>query len=251
MNGPCPNMQERIADAVLGALEAPEAQAVEEHLATCPACRAYARALGQQGEALTALGRRLAAEMPARRDRAIAALEDATVEPVLPERTQPWVVRLVPLAAAALVVLTVGIAIGRLTAPAPIDVEQLRADLQASVTESLQGPLRQAVWTDVDQRLETALAAGDEQLKTEIVELMREDLRTFAVDVVANSEKVIERRLTDFAQQVESARLADRQRVVRAFEQVELSRRRDRMQIGRGFQSLAALTGAVPGATEQ
>ena len=251
MNGPCPNMQERIANAVLGALEAPEAQAVEQHLATCPACRAYAQALGQQGEALTALGRRLAAEMPARQDRVIEALEDAIVEPMHPDQTRPWVARLVPLAAAALVVLAVGIAIGRLTAPAPIDVEQLRADLQASVTESLQGPLRRAVLTDVDQRLETVLAAGDEQLKTEIVELMRADLRTFAADVVTNSEEVMEQRLAEFAKLVEAARLADRQRVVRAFEQVEWNRRRDRTQIGRGLQSLATLTGAVPGSAEQ
>ncbi len=251
MNGPCPNMQERITDAVLGALEASEAQAVEQHLAGCPACRAYARALERQGEALTTLGRRFAAEMPARQDRVIAALQSATVAPVLAEQMRPRITRLVPLAAAALVVLAVGIAIGRLTAPQPIDVEQLRADVQASVTESLQGPLRQAVLTDVDQRLETALAAGDEQLKTEIVELMRNDLRTFAADVVTNSEQVMEQRLAEFAQLVEAARLADRQRVVRAFEQVERNRRRDRTQIGRGFQSLVTLTGPVPGSAEQ
>lgn len=237
MNGPCREMQEKIADDVLGALDAQQKQGVRQHLAECPQCRAYAEALQQQSESLAVLGDEVKAGMAARQERAIQAFNAAT-----PVRKRPlWLGRLAPAAVAALLVLGVGITIGRLTAPKPIDVEQLRADLRASVRESVLG--------DVDQQLASALSAGEAQLKTEIVELVRQDLRTFATDVVANSERMMDVRLAEFVRLIEAARLKDRQRVVQAFERVELNRRRDRTQIGQGVRSLVALTSMSPAPT--
>ena len=237
MNGPCREMQEKIADDVLGALEPQEREAVHRHLAECPRCRAYANSLRQQSDALAALGDEVKSGMAARRERAIQAFDAATPEP----KRSPWLGRLVPAAVAALLVLAIGITIGRLTAPKPINVERLRADLQASIRESLLG--------DVDQQLASALAAGEVQLKAEIVEQVREDLRTFATDVVANSEQMMDVRLAEFVRLIEAARMKDRQRVVQAFERVELNRRRDRSQIGQGVKSLVALTSASPAPT--
>ena len=234
MNGPCPSMQEQIADYVLAVLEEPQTEAVRKHLAECPQCRAYAQALQQQSEALAALGDEVKSGMAARQERAMQAFDAAAPG----RKRSPWLGRLAPMAVAALLVLGVGITIGRLTAPKPIDVEQLRADLQASVHAS--------VLADVDRRLEPALAADETRLKTEIVELLRQDLRTFATDVVSNSEQMMDRRFDEFVRLIEAARLKDRQRVVRAFEQVELNRRRDRTQIGQGVRSLVALTSASP-----
>lgn len=238
MNGPCQDMQEKIADDVLGALDPQQKQSVRRHLAECPQCRAYAEALQQQSEALAALGDEVKADMAARRERAIQAFNAAAPR----QERSPWLGRLAPAAVAALLVLGVGITIGRLTAPKPIDVERLRADLRASIRASVLG--------DVDQQLASALTAGETQLKAEIVELVRQDLRTFATDVVAGSERMMDRRFDDFVRLIEAARLKDRQRVVQAFEQVELNRRRDRTQIGQGVRSLVALTSLEPARTD-
>lgn len=237
MNGPCREMQEQIADHVLGALDSQQSEVVSRHLAQCPQCRAYAEALQQQSESLTALGDEVQADMAARRERAIQAFEAATPTP----QRMLWLCKLIPAAVAALLVLGVGMTIGRLTAPKQIDVEQLRADLQASVRESVLG--------DVDQQLASALTASEAQLKAEIVEQVRQDLRTFATDVVANSERMMDVRLAEFVRLIEAARLKDRQRVVQAFERVERNRQRDRTQIGQGVRSLVALTSTPPAPT--
>ena len=237
MNGSCREMQERIADDMLGALEPQEREVVSRHLAECPQCRAYAEALARQSEALAALGDDVRAGMTARRERAIEAFHAAARG----QKRSLWLGRLVPMAVAALLVLGVGITIGRLTAPKPIDIEQLRAEMQASVHASVLG--------DVDQQLASAFTAGEAQLKAEIVELLRQDLRTFATDVVSNSEQIMDRRFAEFVQLIEAARLKDRQRVVQAFERVELNRRRDRTQIGQGLKSLVALTSGTPAPT--
>ena len=238
MNGPCPEMRDKIVDMVLGGLAPQQAEAVQRHLTTCAPCQAYAQSLQQQDETLAALGETIKSDMADRRERAIQAFESQTVAP----SRLVWPGRWASVAVAALILLGIGIAIGRLTAPQPVDIEQLRADLQATLTTSLQP----AMLAEVDRRVAMSLATGQTQLKTEIVELMREDLRTFATDVVANSEQMMDRRFDEFVRLVEAARLKDRQRVVQAFEQVELNRRRDRNQIGQGLKSLVALTGATP-----
>jgi len=243
MNGACREMQERIIDYVLGALDEPGTEAVHQHLDGCAHCRQYLQALDQQHKALGALGDEVQAGMAARRAQAIDAFH--AVAPVQEQAptARPWVGRM---AVAALVVLGIGIAIGRLTAPEPVDVEQLRADLQSSIATSLQSAVHASVLADVDQRLEFALAAGEARIRVDIVKEMRRDLREFATDVVSNSEVMMDRRLAELVQLIEAARLKDRQRVVQAFEQVELNRRRDRTQIGRGVRSLVALTSASP-----
>ena len=56
MNRPCPDRQEAIADYVLGALDAPQAEVLQEHLNGCDHCRRYCESLRDQGEALVRLG---------------------------------------------------------------------------------------------------------------------------------------------------------------------------------------------------
>jgi anti-sigma factor RsiW len=246
MNGPCPEMRDKIVDMVLGGLAPNQAEAVQRHLTTCAPCQAYAQSLQRQDETLVGLGDAIKSNMAGRRERAIQAFE---AQAATPNRTL-WPGRWGSVAAAALILLGVGIAIGRLTAPKPVDVEQLRTDLQTALTASLQPAIQQATLAEVDRRVATSLATGQTQLKTEIVELMRADLRTFATDVVANSEQMMDRRFDEFVRLVEAARLKDRQRVVQAFEQVELNRRRDRNQIGQGLKSLVALTGTTSSPTK-
>ncbi|UCD49164.1 MAG: zf-HC2 domain-containing protein [Phycisphaerales bacterium] len=246
MNGPCPEMQERIIDYVLGALDELQTEAVHEHLDGCAHCRQYLQTLDRQHRALAALGDEVQAGMAARREQAIDAFHAVAPEQEPAPGARPWASRLAPLAVAALVVLGVGIVIGRLTAPKPVDVEQLRAELQSSIAASLQQAVHASVLAEMNQRLEFAVAAGEARIRVDVVNEMRRDLHQFATDVVSNSEAMMDQRLAELVQLIEAARLKDRQRVVQAFEQVELNRRRDRTQFGRGLKSLVALTSASP-----
>ena len=78
MNGPCPQMQDKVADYVLGALDTQQAEALQKHLGGCEACRQYAQSLQEQAQSLVALGRQIDADMEARRDKVIQALQDAS-----------------------------------------------------------------------------------------------------------------------------------------------------------------------------
>jgi len=242
MNGPCPQMQDRIADYVLGALDAPQAEALQEHLAHCEACRRYAEILKRQAESLVALGRQIEIGMEARQDKVIEALESVSPVEAGTRRIFPSVGGFLRVSVAAVLVLGVGVAIGRWAAPRPVDVEQLRADLQVSIAESLKPVVRESILTDVNQRLESGLAANEAGLRRELADQLRSDLQLFAAQFTSGSERLIEKRFTELVQLIEEARLKDRQRVAKALEQIEQNRARDKTQIGMGFQSLAALT---------
>lgn len=242
MDRPCEDMQERIADYVLGALDEREAEVVRSHLDRCEACQAYMRSLSEQSEALGALGEKIQDDMHTREDKVIAALDDVPAPAAGPSWVLPWTGRLLRTAVAAVLVLSVGIAIGRLTAAAPIDVEQLRADLERSVAASLRPAVQEHVLAKVDEHLQAALTDGQADLSAALAVQVRQELRVFGAQLMAGSEAMMERRLDDFMQLIETARLQDRQRVARAFEQIELNRLRDARQFGLGLRTLAIQT---------
>jgi len=242
MSGPCEAMQERIADYVLGALDEREAEGVQSHLGACEACQKYLRTLTEHSEGLAALGQHIQMDMRAREDKVIEALE--TMAPGGSQRScaLPWMGRLLRMAVATVLVLGVGITIGRVTAPEPIDVDQLRADLERSVAASL----RPAVEERVDARLEAALTDGQADLSATLTAEVREELKVFGAQLMAGSEAMMDRRLDDFLELIEAARLKDRQRVAQAFEQIELNRMRDVRQLGLGLRTLAVQTNDEP-----
>jgi len=226
----CPEMQDRIIDYMLGALDAPEAQAVREHLDRCDACRQFLQGLTQQGEGLLGLGERMAAEMGARQDRVIRALE--TVAPNA--RVVPIIGGFVRVAVAAVLVLGAGVLIGRMTAPRPIDPEQLRADLEASIAASLKPALQEGILAELDQRLQATLASNDTKLRVEVAEQISRDLQSFASRFTSGSEQLMDRRFAELVEVIEAARLTDRRQVARALELI-------RVQTGAGLRSVAAL----------
>ena len=181
MNGPCPNMQDRIADYVLGALDAADAEALREHLRDCPACQQYLQDLQEQSESLVELGNQIDSEQTIRQDRVIEAMKD--VAPA--ERVLPFVGGLLKTAVAAVLLLGVGIGIGRWTAPRPVDVERLTADLKASLTASIQPAVRTAILTQVDQRLQ-----AEAQQRAELARLTYQDLHALAEKSAAGAESL-------------------------------------------------------------
>jgi anti-sigma factor RsiW len=241
MNQPCSQMQDRIADYVLGILDARQAKALQKHLAGCKACREYARSLKAEAGALTAFGSQMEAEMATRADRVVEALQAASPGKTGSTRVLPFVGGFLRTAVAAVLVLGAGIGIGRWTAPR-VDVEQLRADLQASVTTAIQPAVQEAVLAQVDRRVRAGLTRDRAELRTDVAGQVREDLLPLVAKAATDSRALVEKRFEELVQVVEEARLRDRQNVARALEQVERNRLRDKAQIGLGLQSLAVLT---------
>jgi anti-sigma factor RsiW len=227
MNGPCPNRQDTIAEYVLGALDAEQAEALREHLHECPGCRQYLQGLQQQSESLVELGREIDSGMTARQDHVIDALQD--VAPVA-RRVFPFFSGFVKTAVAAVLLLGVGITIGRWTAPRPINVEQLRNDLEASVVAAIQPVVQKTVLAQVDQRLQ-----AEAQQRTELARQTYQDLYKLAQKSVAGTEsleRLMNGRFAELVDIIEAGRETDRWRVEKALQEM-------RTRTGLGLQALA------------
>ena len=147
----------------------------------------------------------------------------------------PWALRLGSLsrvAAVVLVVLTLGFALGRFSVPPTLDVEGLRLELEAS--------LRQDVIEPIGVQWHATLQAKCDQLRTEILQQLHQDMGDFATRTLAASRSITDQRMTQLILLIEAARERDRRRVAFALEQIETNRQRDRVQLGSGLQLLAS-----------
>jgi anti-sigma factor RsiW len=244
MNRPCPEMQDKIADYVLGALDTRQTEALQQHLAACEGCRKYAQSLQEQAQLLVALGRNLDTDMESRQDKVIEALQDVSpvqagtrrlfpsggigILPMVHGQDAHATRYILRMSVAAVLVLGAGVMIGRSVAPHPIDVEQLRADLQASIVASLKPTVQESVLAEVDHRLESGLAVSEASLRDKLAEQLRGDLQLFATQFAAGSEQRLEKRFAELVQLIEAARQQDRQQVAKALDQIEHDRVRDR-----------------------
>jgi anti-sigma factor RsiW len=177
-------------------LSGSERKQAAAHLAECPECQAQVAAWRATTSALNAW------KLPRRREG----------RPVFLQPVFQW-------AAAAVVVLSVGFGVGRLTAPAA-NVEQVRAALEPSLRRQLQAEFLQTVRTELAQASARTLEASREETK---------------------------QWLAGFASQVEQTRDEDRQAVrtaLAALRQEQLTDRRD-------LETVAVLTGAGLRQTQQ
>jgi hypothetical protein len=178
-------------------------------------------------------------------DRAIKRVRDAvTSEQASRPHTNKSVCRTVlggsimKLAAAAVLLIGAGYVAGWLAAPEPIDVEQLQANLKAS----LEPTIRRELLEQMDHRWESVFASSCVQLREELHQQVRHDLTEFAGQTLAASRTLTDRRLVELIQLIEAARMQDRRRVEEALELIELNRLQDKTSFGKGLQTLVAQT---------
>jgi len=232
MNRPCPDRRDTIVDYMLGALDARQAEALREHLAECSTCREYLASIRQQSESLIDLGCQIGSGTAARQERVIDALQEIAPAKSRTRLTLPFFSGVLKTAVAAVLVLAAGITIGRWTAPRPVDVEQLRADVESSILASLAPAVREKALAQVDQRLLTALSENDAKLRADLGRQVHEDLCLLAAQSRADSEELVRMKFGELVDLIEAARSTDRQQVAKALDQI-------RTQTGRGLYTLA------------
>jgi hypothetical protein len=145
-------------------------------------------------------------------------------------------------AAAAVLMIGLGYLGGRLSAPAPIDAEQLQADIESSLRATLEPAIGQDVLKEMDSRWDSEFAAKSVALKEEFQQQVRRDLMEFAAQTLAYAGNQTDQRLAELVEKIHAARLQDRQRVAEALQYLESNRLQDKSQFGKGLVTLAART---------
>lgn len=141
-------------------------------------------------------------------------------------------------AAAAVLLIAVGYATGRLSAPQPLDVEELKAALETSLKASLEPAIRQDLIAQLNKQWQSAFAVNSAQLKEELQQQVRRDLTEFAAQTLAASGTLTNQRLMELIRLIEAARIRERQQVAAALEQIE----KDKIRLENGLLAIAART---------
>ena len=142
---------------------------------------------------------------------------------------------LIKLAAAAVLMVGAGFIGGRLSAPEPLDVQELQAALESSLKSSLVPAIQQELLTKMDDRWQSTLAASNTKVKDELARQVRSNLELFADRTLTTVGNLTEQRLMEFARVIEAARIKERQRVAAAFDYMGT-------RFGDGLVTLAART---------
>jgi hypothetical protein len=143
--------------------------------------------------------------------------------------------RLIKLAAAAVLMIGAGFIGGRLSAPEPVNVQELQAALESSLKSSLVPAIQQELLSQVDDRWQSTLAASNTKVKDELARQVRSDLELFADRTLTTIGSLTDQRLMEFARIIEAARIKERQRVAAAFDYMGA-------RFGDGLVTLAART---------
>lgn len=143
--------------------------------------------------------------------------------------------RLAKLAAAAVLMIGLGYLGGRLSAPKPLDAEQLKADIESSLRASLEPAIKKELLEEVDTRWDSTFATKSIELKDEFQKQVRRDLMEFAAQTLTYANNRTDERLAELARVIHEARVQDRRRTAEGFKHLESN-------IENGLVTLAART---------
>jgi hypothetical protein len=138
------------------------------------------------------------------------------------------------IAAAAVLLIAAGYAVGRLSAPRAPDIEQIRVALEPEI--------RQNLLDETKQYLQLGLANGYIRIRDELSQQYRQDLRQVALQFVAASNAVTNELLTELIESFNEAQNQDRQLVAAALGQIESERQQDRTELTNALATLALQT---------
>lgn len=175
-------------------------------------------------------------------DATIAKLAAAIGEPVEPSVRSLKTARriritpdLIKFAAAAVVLISAGYLIGRLSAPKPMDADELYAAVAPAIQRDLLEPMY--------GRWLLALANHSSELEDKLRTEFRQDLNQFAVQTLTASGAATNQVIRELVESVQASQMQQRRSVVAALRQIELDRMRDKAELAGGLETLAVLTG--------
>ncbi len=137
-------------------------------------------------------------------------------------------------AVAAVLLIIIGFAVGRLSNPQPPNMEEIQASLEPAIREQLLG--------EIKQYMQLGMANSYVRLKDDLTEQYRRDLNQLAANVVNASGTVTNQLLQDLIETIDEAQAKERQWFTAALEQIELNRRQDKAQLGNALASFAVRT---------
>ncbi len=165
---------------------------------------------------------------------------------LLPIRNPQSVIRnSLRFAAAAAVLVFLGYAVGRLSAPKPMNLDQIRATLTPAVAAAIEPDLRARVADEMRDDYQIALAGLYVRVKEELTDQYRDDLNRLAAQMLTASNAVTNELLTQLVQNIDTAQSQDRRQITRALYEIERNRVEDRTQLASGLQTLANRTDAI------
>lgn len=148
----------------------------------------------------------------------------------------------IKVAAAAVLLVAAGYAIGRLTRPRAIDVDGLYHALEASLATSLEPAIHQRLLEDMNRRWQLTLAGTYTRLKDGLSNQYRQELEDLALQILATSSTATNERLEELIDAINTAQVHDRKWVTAALEQIELNRIRDNAQLSNALVTFAVQT---------
>lgn len=141
---------------------------------------------------------------------------------------------LIKFATAAVLLIAASYATGRLAAPKPPGMEQIRAALEPEI--------RQNLLDETKQYLQLGLANAYVRIQDELSQQYRQDLRQVVLQSVAASNAVTNELLTELIESFNEAQSQDRQRIAAALEQIESNQLHYRNQFSNALATLALQT---------
>ncbi len=154
-------------------------------------------------------------------------------------------------AAAAAVLIFAGYAVGRLSAPRTLDIEQLRLAMEASLATSIEPTVRQRVIEDLGQQWQATLETTYVALREDLSVQYRQDLAQVAIQTLAASNAYTNRLLEDLIQSINVADVQKRQWFAAGLEQIDTARRQDNTQFADALVSFASAVGGEFERTKQ
>ncbi len=146
-------------------------------------------------------------------------------------RTRAIVPRWVPVAAAAAFALFIGIGAARVTAPKPVDVDALRAELGQTLRQEIGAEWR------------TALALTGERMYSDLYTQLRDDVDASTARAVMLTRSEAGRAIGEFARAYEEDQTRSRTALAEVIHYVDSQRMQDTAELRSTLRVLASATG--------
>jgi hypothetical protein len=235
----CRQIQEQIPLYIDGCLSEQQEQAVRDHIAQCAQCSDYLQAIEQDDKLLGSFVESMRPSIGQVEQEVIAAVEHQPQKQKAKATGILKSCRFVPYAAAAVVLISIGFLVGRVSTLRTADIDQLRDELKVSLSSEI----RKEVSEQLKGDLQAAFAAGFEQVKDGLRNEYQQELNRYAIQTLAASSAVTNQLLTELIATIDISRARDLRRIAAVMEQVELNRMRDSSELRDSFTTFASYTG--------